>query len=87
MLWKLPSRAFRILLGILFGLGDLPLDRFWRHVSYMFSVNDAASGGSVEENFFIVRKRMSFALGIDGGHTCILVGGMSGMSIGALFLE
>lgn len=52
MSWKLPSMAFRILLGILVGPWNLPLDRFWRHVSYMILVNNAASGGRVEEVFF-----------------------------------
>ena len=49
MTWKLPSMAFKISLEILFGLGNLPLDRFWRHVSYIVLVND---GGSVHEVFF-----------------------------------
>ena len=37
---------------ILSSPGDLPLDRFWRHVSYIIVVNDVASEGSEEEFFF-----------------------------------
>ena len=49
MLWKLSSKAFRILLEILCGPKDLALNRFWRHMSYIFPMNDAASGGNVED--------------------------------------
>jgi hypothetical protein len=54
MSWKFPSRAFRISLGILFRLGDLPLNRFSKHVSYLILMNDAASGGNVEVFFLII---------------------------------
>lgn len=59
MLWKLHGKAFRILLGILFGQGDLPLDRFWRHVSFMIIVHDVVYGGCMEEVLF-TSKKISF---------------------------
>ena len=40
---------FRILLEILSSPRDLPLDRFWTHVSYILLVYDATSGGSMDE--------------------------------------
>ena len=52
MLWKLLGRAFRISLGILSGQGNMPLDRFKKHVWYIIIVNDAASGEIVEEVLF-----------------------------------
>ena len=53
MSWKFPSRAFRISLGVLFGVGDLPLDSFCKHVSHIILLDDAASGGNVEEVSFL----------------------------------
>jgi hypothetical protein len=57
MSWKFPSRAFRISLGILIRLGDLPLDRFSEHVSYLILMNDVASGGNVEELFLFFKNK------------------------------
>ena len=45
MLWNLSGRVLKISLGIQSGLGDLPLNRFWRHVLYMIIVNDVAREG------------------------------------------
>ena len=37
MSWTFPSRAFGILLGVLCDLGNLPLNRFWRHVFWQMA--------------------------------------------------
>ena len=39
-------------LGCYLGPRGLPLDRFWRHVSYIFLVNDVTNGGNAEEVLF-----------------------------------
>ena len=54
MSWTFPSRAFGILLGVLCDLGNLPMNRFWRHVFYIIKVNDAATEGNVEDVFFFI---------------------------------
>ena len=46
MSWKLYGRTFRISCGILSSMGYLPLDRFWRHVSYLMLVNGPGIRGT-----------------------------------------
>lgn len=75
MACKLFGRAFWILLGILFGPGNLPWYRFWRHVSYRILVNVAASF------FILVGNRLSLDMGIGGWYTCILTGDLLGLSM------
>jgi len=55
-------------------------------VSYIILVNDASSGGGVENVLFssMIYFLIVFILakGIGRWHTCILTGGLSGLSIG-----
>ena len=41
-----------ISLGIISSMGSLHLDRFWRQMSHIIIMNDAASGRSVGVVFF-----------------------------------